>query len=407
MSRDLLILLDKTAFRLLFWLVVAWVRLGKQSSAPHPAHLPASPSLLVIRPGGIGDGIMCVPLLRALRKAFPRSRITVACVKKSKPALQLLPYSNELIVVDEPGGPFRLLKGSFDAVLDTEPFRLVTAVIAYLTGAPVRIGFDTGPRRLLYTHLVTYAHDHLFEAANMVRELEALGIRVPEEEAVDLRFDPPSSAQVSARGILAAHGADTNRDVLVAVAPGVLKPHHRWVMSEFAALIEAIRTGDEATKILLIGSQRDLQDSQEVLSHLSSTHRIIDLIGKTDFGESLAILEACHILIACDGGVIHMAAAMGCGTVSLWGPGVMERFKPPGDRHIGVRKDYPCIPCVTWNRLGEFPGCPYDRKCYKAITASEVAAHCSRLMATIVRPSSGGVPREQEDLRRNRARRAD
>jgi len=388
MNRHLLILLDKTAFRLLFWLVAAWAWLRRRPSGPHPARLPTSPRLLVIRPGGIGDGIMCIPLLRSLRKAFPQGRIILACVKKSKSALQLLPYSDELVVVDEPAGMFRLLQGTFDAVLDAEPFRLVSAVVAYLSGAPVRIGFDTGPRRLLYTHLVTYAHDHLFEAANMVRHLEALGIRVPEDEAVDMRFEPPASARVSARGILATHGADPTRDALVAVAPGVLKPHHRWVMAEFAALIEAIRSGDDATKILLVGSQRDLQDSQEVVRHLSSTDRIIDLVGKTNFAESLAVLEACQILVACDGGVVHMAAAMGCRSISLWGPGVMERFKPPGDRHIGVRKNYPCVPCVTWNRLGEFPGCPYDRKCYKTITAAEVFAHYRRLKTTLVQSST-------------------
>ena len=87
--------------------------------------------------------------------------------------------------------------------------------------------------------------------------------------------------------------------------------------------------------------------------------------------------ERCETLLACDGGVVYMGAAMGCATISLWGPGVMERFKPPGDRHIGVRMDYACIPCVTWDRLGEFPSCPYRRRCYNDLEASAVFdAYC-------------------------------
>jgi ADP-heptose:LPS heptosyltransferase len=96
------------------------------------------------------------------------------------------------------------------------------------------------------------------------------------------------------------------------------------------------------------------------------------LVGETTFSEALAVLSKCKILIACDGGLVYMAAAMGCGTISLWGPGVMDRFKPPGENHIGIRKDYFCIPCVNYSRLGEFPPCPYNRRCYMDITAEEI-----------------------------------
>jgi len=88
--------------------------------------------------------------------------------------------------------------------------------------------------------------------------------------------------------------------------------------------------------------------------------------------ESLAVLRASRILLACDGGIVYMGAAMGCSTISLWGPGVMERFKPPGEEHVGIRKDYFCVPCVNYSRLGEFPGCAYDRRCMKDITVDEV-----------------------------------
>ena len=95
---------------------------------------------------------------------------------------------------------------------------------------------------------------------------------------------------------------------------------------------------------------------------------------------------ACRILVACDGGIVYMAACVGCATVSLWGPGVMERFKPPGELHSGVRKQYACIPYVTWSRLGEFPRCPYDRRCYNDLTAHEVFEHHARVKNRVAAP---------------------
>ena len=65
------------------------------------------------------------------------------------------------------------------------------------------------------------------------------------------------------------------------------------------------------------------------------------------------------------------------------GAWVMERFKPPGPMHVGVRKEYPFIPCVNYSRLGEFPKCPYDRKCMNDTTAIEVFRHYTILKAEI------------------------
>jgi ADP-heptose:LPS heptosyltransferase len=373
MNRHLLIFLDKTAFRVLFWLVVLWSKLRRRALFRDPVPLGDRAHVLVIRPGGLGDGIMSVPLLRALRAGLPQARITVVCLSKNRAALELLPYHDELIVLNAPGGRRKLREGRpYDVVLDLEPFRRVSAIVAWFSGAPVRVGFDTGVRRRLYTHLVTYAHDHGFDSENMVRQLRFLGIAVPAAKAVDLGIDLPEEARAGGLRFLEGSGADPGRDFLVAVAPGVLKPHHRWKMEEFGRLVDRILERDETARVVLVGSAADRQDADDVLARVADKERVADLVGKTSYSESLAVLERCRILVACDGGVVYMAAAMGCATISLWGPGVMERFKPPGERHVGVRKDYACIPCVLWDRLGEFPACPYDRRCYNDLTAEEV-----------------------------------
>ena len=318
---------------------------------------------------------MAVPVLRALRNAYPASHISVACVQKNLAVFQLLTFQNELIQLEKPSAVFKLWKDRFDVILDLEPFRRTSSVVTWFTRAPVRVGFDTGARRILYTHLVTYAHDHLFEAANMARQLEIVGINASARETADLTFELPESFSLEAEQILGAHGS---KGRLIAVAPGVLKPHHRWDMRKWAEVVRSILTEDTNLSVALVGGAGDRPDADNVLYAIANQERIIDLVGKLDFTHSLAILKRCEVLLACDGGVVYMAAAMGCPTISLWGPGVMERFKPPGESHIGVRKNYACIPCVTWNRLGEFPRCPYNRKCYNDVSADEVLEHYYR-----------------------------
>jgi len=376
MSRHLLIFLDKTLFQAIFFLIVFLSKLRRTNKQDYWPKLEGSESFLVIRPGGLGDGIMCIPFLKVLRKEFPKNKITLMCVEKNSAVFHQLSLFNELIVIDSLASllknVFKLISNQFDVVFDLESFRKMSSIIAYLSGANIRIGFDTNIRRVLYTHFVTYANEKCYESLNMIRQLNVLDINVSQSEATDISFTLPDSTLERARSILQSYHINSANDIIIAIVPGVLKEHHRWIMSNFSSLIELIQHQDEEAIILLLGAPSDIQDANEVLLHLKEQRRVINLVEKTTFIEVLGILKACKVLIACDGGIIYMAAAMGCNTISLWGPGVMERFKPPGDKHIGLRKDYFCVPCVNYGRLGEFPKCLYERKCIKDISPADV-----------------------------------
>ena len=376
MNRSLLILLDKTVFQVIFYFFVLLSVFFKKA-APNPIlKTDKTTSFLVIRPGGLGDGIMSIPILKALRKNFPENKITLVCVKKNQAAFQNLSFLDEVIAVDELSrvskNLFKVFRKKYDVVIDLEPFRKVSSILACLAGAEIRIGFDTNVRRKLYTHFVTYHNEKSYESINMIRQLCVLGIKVSSYEALDMSLELPEDEQEKVCESLQSKGVKLENDILIAVAPGVLKPHHRWVMSNFAELVQMIRCEDARTKILLVGSPTDSTDAKEVLCRLNGTERVINFVGKTTFSEALALLSLSKILIACDGGIVYMAAATGCKTISLWGPGVMDRFKPPGSNHIGIRKSYFCIPCINSSRLGRFPPCPYNRRCYNDITPQEV-----------------------------------
>lgn len=376
MNRHLLVFLDKYVFRIAFYAFVLLARLGRRRQVPFHPEPDEDSHFLVIRPGGLGDALMAVPFLKILRRSFPKGRITLVLQKKNQAALKNLPFFDELIVMDDPKSLFknifRILLTRFDIVLDLEPFRKVSSIVSYLSGAAIRVGFDTNSRRLLYTHHVTYANEKNYDSLNMTRQLKVIGIDADPREAVDIRCPLPESALRNAEKTFAANGLDWESDFVAAVAPGVLKPHHRWVMSRFASLIKYMLEEDPRTRVVLVGSRADREDAGEVMEHLRTHDRVLNLVGRTTFMDALGIFRLCRILVACDGGMVYMAASMGCSTISLWGPGVMERFKPPGEDHVGIRKNYFCVPCVNYSRLGEFPRCSYDRACIRDISASEV-----------------------------------
>ncbi len=376
MNRHLLILLDKTVFRILFYLTVFVTRIKGDKKFSVNCPLSGSENIMVIRPGGLGDGIMSVPFLKALRQRCPEGKITLVCVKKNKAALELLSCFDRLLVLDDTRQMLKniifVLRNKFDIVLDLEPFRKISSVVAVLSGGKMRVGFDTNDRRLLYTHYVTYANDKHFDAMNMIKQLGVFNIEIPEKEAVDMTFSLPDTITVRSENVLKEHDVDLENDFLVTVVPGVLKQHHRWEMDKFGALINMINSNDAGVKVLLLGTSADIHDAGKVMQHITENGRVINLVGKTSFEESLGILTKCRIMISCDGGIVYMASAMGCDTISIWGPGVMERFKPPGDHNVGIRKEYFCVPCINYSRLGEFPGCRYDRRCIKDISPEEV-----------------------------------
>ena len=330
---------------------------------------------------------MAIPLLRNLREHFPDARITVLCVKKSYVGIRYLPYIDEILVLDDLKKIFRnLLKlcfGNIDVVFDLEQFKRISSIVAYLTGARTRIGFDTNNRRWLYTDLVAYFNDKQYECLNIARQLEVIGIRLPHDSAIDMTFPLEEQYMEQGKSLLESYSINLSQAFLVSVFPGVLKAHHKWKTEEFISLTNQILEENRETTVVILGTKADKAESDLVIRGVKNRDRIIDLVGQGGFLEVLGILKWCRVLVACDGGAVYMGSAMGCGTLSLWGPGVMERFKPPGDLNIGVRKDYACIPCVQYDRLGEFPACPYNRRCYNDLTSGEVFEHYMILKSRI------------------------
>jgi ADP-heptose:LPS heptosyltransferase len=150
--------LDATVGGLLCWFGGYWLHWGRRESGVSLPGVPADiRRILVIRPGGMGDMVLLLPMLKALRQHYPVAAIDLVCETRNREIPGLAGDPAELLLYD--AHPLqtlvRLIRRRYDLTIDTEQFHYFSAVMTWFSGAPVRIGFKINPgRNPLYTHLI-------------------------------------------------------------------------------------------------------------------------------------------------------------------------------------------------------------------------------------------------------------
>ena len=153
--------------------------LCKKNTCDKPTKTTDVQRILIIRPGGMGDMIVLLPVIKLIKKHYPESEIELVCEKRNMKALHIAGLASVATAYDSNPLSFitKLIKRNYDIAIDTEQFHHFSAIFSILSGAPVRIGFKINPRRNpLYTHLVNYAPDGA-EGLQFMRLIEPLAIK--------------------------------------------------------------------------------------------------------------------------------------------------------------------------------------------------------------------------------------
>jgi heptosyltransferase II len=316
----------------------------------------------------IGDAVMQVPALRALRRAFPEAHITLCTRSWTQGIFQDADFVDDILLV-KPGESllaqarkWRLAK--FDlAILFTNSFQ--TALIAKLGKAGKRFGYRNEGRSFLLTDPVekpswkNEKHE-IYYYLDLISEVAAFyGIETPEREP---RFDLPVSAERknAARKILEKNGIDFSKKLIVFCPGSTNSRAKRWPAENYARLNDRLQSELKAN-VILIGDQSELDVSGEVVE--KSKANPIVLTGKTSLDESTAILSICDLMISNDTGPAHIAAALGTRTIVIFGPTNPKTTHPLGAEII--RRPVECAPCMLRD-------CPIDHRCMTGISVGEV-----------------------------------
>lgn len=362
-------LLDLWAGRLLGPLVAGTARLIGRFGTTTLAGAPRE--ILLVKFCCMGDAVLVVPSLRALKQRFPDARVTMLCTPRTLPIFHGSRDLDEVKVFRLTGskglGEFvtagipalvRTLRDlrshRFDAIIDFDNYYNLTTFLGFAVGAPVRVGFDPPgqSRGHLLTHRVPYSGDrHMVEFyLDLVR---AVGADTKDKDP-GLSVDPSSTAW--ARTFLSEAGVPPGQP-LVALSPGRSEAWHfiRWAEERFAATGEALHRRFGA-HVLLVGGPAEVAIAGRMKATLVARGvPVTDAVGRSDLKQSEALLQACDLLVCNDSGPMHLAAAVGTPTLAVFGPANHWRWGPYGSAHRVVRREIDCSPCLFMGRLGVCP----------------------------------------------------
>ncbi len=334
--------------------------------------------LLVRTPNWLGDAVMALPALAALRAHYPGAVLAAAGPAPLAPLLAAAPGVDEVVGVVRGGRGARrreaeaLRRGAFDAAV-LLPNSFGSAWTVRRAGIPERWGFAGRWRRALLTRAVTPPRRGLgpvHQADRYLALVRGLGV---EPVGAEPRLEAPAALRARARTLLAAAGDDEGRP-WVGMAPGAAYGHaKRWPPTRYAGVAARLMR-EGGARVVLLGSVHDRDAGRAIESTLAAGTRrdpgVLNLIGRTDLPALIGLLAECRTLIAGDSGAMHLAAALGVPVTAIFGP-TDERLTAPIGGHAVLTHPVWCRPCF-------FRDCPIDHRCMTRISEDRVLAAAGR-----------------------------
>jgi lipopolysaccharide heptosyltransferase II len=301
----------------------------------------------------LGDAVMSVPAVRAIKNGRPDIHVTIAAPDKIAPMWKLIPEVDAIVPLPQGSllSVVRLLKQqmSFDVAI-LFPNSLRVALEAWLSGVPRRVGYRGHWRNWLVNQIVR----------------EPRKPRPPEHHSLRfLRIARECGAETSKVEVPKPNQTSNIRhQTLIGLCPGAeYGPAKRWLPERFAEAATKI-TAQSSAQWILFGTKNDAAIGEQIAAAIG--HHCVNRIGQTTLDQLIDELRQCSLLLTNDTGTMHLAALLGIPVVAVFGSTEPRLTGPLGNGHIILRHHVECSPCF----LRE---CPIDFRCMKAVGTDEVA----------------------------------
>jgi heptosyltransferase II len=324
--------------------------------------------ILIRATNWIGDAIMSLPALRAIRRRFPDAEIAVL----AKPWVSAL-YEGEgsidkVMVLDGASGArdwkakldlVRLLRGgNFDlAILFPNSFE--SAAVVRLAGVKRIVGYARDGRSFLLTDAIAVPMQGLHERFYYLELLQRAGLIDEIPDVRDIRLD--GIDELRAKGETRFEMIEDVKLPVIGVSPGAAYGSaKRWLPERFAE--SAARLASEmGASVAVFGSAAEKGMCADV-ARAAGGH---NFAGATTLREFIEMTAACRVFLTNDSGAMHIASALGVPSVTVFGPTDETATGPLGPSARLVREPVDCAPCL----LRE---CPIDHRCMTRVTADRV-----------------------------------
>lgn len=356
-----------------------------------PDH-PQPPRILLIKFSALGDLVLLSRAILHLRAAFPGCTLDLVTSPAGAQLYRHTPYFERIDVWQRRPLPGRLpaflrfglalRRRRYDLLVDMQSNKLSGLLTLFVrTARTLRTGY--GPFRRIFlgkpNHRVKPTIEGLLAAAGFPP--------LPADVTARLRnefIEVDANTQHDADALLRAHGWDGSRPLL-GLAPGSSPQWHtkRWPAGRFRELALAPALGGHA--VLVLGDAGERAVAGEILTGVAHG---IDLCGETTLAQLPALARRCALLVGNDSAMVHIAAAVGTPTLTLFGPTLAERHAVgrfyPG-RHVALQADAPCA-----GKYRKSCDLHRDGSCLDSITVAAAVDAAARLLAE-PEPENGAV----------------
>ncbi len=314
--------------------------------------------ILVRGTSWLGDAVMSLPALRALRAKCPEARITVLARGWVADLYRREPAADEVVLA--------LGGRQFDAaILLPNSFR--SALDVRLAGIPRRIGYDRDRRGFLLTDRIappkpgeTPPHER-FYYLELLRRAGILDALPPAEPILLHAGDDARRAGCETFERMGMKGP------VVGVSPGAQNSRAKqWLPERFAQ--SAVRVAEAlGGSVAIFGSAPERELCRAIAEAVRRAGvQVLSLAGETTLAQFIDLAAACRVFLTNDAGAMHLASALGVPTVAVFGPTDFVATAPGGPISRIVRAGVHCSPCMLRD-------CPIDHRCMTSVSAEKVA----------------------------------
>lgn len=319
----------------------------------------------------LGDLIFAVPFFCELRKNFPKARIDLVVNSAVYPIIEdnanfnnIYAYNKKWTLRQSIEFAGRLRQNNYDLGINIHgSWR--SAILLKLIRPSFSIGYGGQGRGIfLNRELKRPENQHMVEV--YLNVLRKMNLKVePRLPFLEIR----ESAQNKIDNMLSDWGLNSNQK-LIALNTGGSWLSKRWTAEGFARLGDVLNR--KYGKVLFVGGPDDLPLVAKIIN-LMKTKPLV-ATGKTDLPELAALLSRCDLVISNDSGPVHVAAAVGTPTVTIFGPSDDVKYRPLGEKHRVVKTEIDCRPCGKHQ-------CPLGHhRCMTEITVDQILKEMETLL---------------------------
>lgn len=324
-------------------------------------------NILIIRPGGMGDASLLLPIIKELKKSLNNTTLDILCETRNSGIFYSVQYIDTIFHYDNPYDFIKLFKKKYDIIIDTEQSYFLSAVLCRFLRGVIKIGFNTNGRGKLFNKSIQYTQNKY--EAEIFWDLFCEVFPINKKFTLDFPyFKNPFSGFAYVKDFVNKTGE------IVCIFPGASKEECMWPEKQWAEVIDAI--SDSGNLPVLLGGTIELSTAAKIKKKCR-TNRVIDYTGKLSLIETSRLFNISALLITTDSGILHLGVMSDIATISLFGSGNSLKWGPKGNKHIIINKNIYCSPCALF---GTIPPCSNKILCMEKITSNNVITICMNVL---------------------------